>query len=538
MTAEIKILAAQINPLVGGIEYNLKKVIEIIKNHQKEYDIIVFPELTITGYIPQDLLLRNELHERVEAALKEIQKTVEANCHVIVGHPSKVADKLYNSLTIFNNFKIYSIYNKQCLPNYAVFDEKRYFQEGKPSICTLTVNDTTFGLVICEDLWAPEPVSLLLKNNIKNIIAINSSPYHYAKFTKRKTMLEEHTAKGCAILYVNQCGGQDDIVFDGQSMAISSKKEITFKANAFKEELNEVIFADNKFSGKITETLSTEALKYEALKSGLHDYVTKNNFSGVLLGVSGGMDSALTLAIAVDALGSENVHGVILPSRYNAPESYEDAVKQLEALNVGYSEFSIEPIYKEVLNTLNSKLEITKGTTSQNIQARTRMLLLMALSNESGKLLLNTSNKSEIAVGYSTLYGDLAGAYAVLKDVYKTDVYKLADYRNKLAKNPVIPQRVIEKEPSAELAYDQKDTDALPPYEITDKILQFYIEDNLAPQDIINTGFSKEDVKLVLNRIKQNEYKRFQAPPGTKISPKAFGKDWRYPLTSGFQLKE
>lgn len=536
MSTEIKILIAQINPLVAGIEHNSQKIIEIIKNHQKDNDIIVFPELILSGYLPNDLLFHDALFLKINKAVSEITSIVDKSCTVILGYPLREANHTYNALSLLNDHKIIQTYYKQFLPNYGVFDEKRYFTKGKPATCTFTVKNTTFGVIICEDLWQEIPVTQLVNKNVNSIICINCSPFDSEKLQRRKKILKTQGEKGCSLLYVNQTGAQDDVLFDGQSMAVNHKGELTFKAHAFQEELQQLTFKNGQFHGIIAADMSANAIKYEALKTGLYDYVTKNNFKDVLVGASGGIDSALTLAIAADALGAENVHGVILPSRFNSTESHEDAVAQLNALNINYSEFSIEPFYNLMLTTLKDELKDNKGNTTENIQARIRMLFLMALSNQKGNLVLNTSNKSEIAVGYSTIYGDLAGSFAVLKDVYKTEVYALAQYRNSISL--VIPERVITKEPTAELNFNQKDTDSLPEYDVTDGILKLYIEKNLSTQDIINAGFKEHDVNLILARIKQNEYKRYQAPPGSKISPRAFGADWRYPLTSGFDFKK
>lgn len=537
MKESIKILLAQIDPKVGAIFENAKKITKIIKDNQNEHDLIVFPELILTGYTPEDLLFRDELYTRCEKALKDIAKEVNKTCMIILGHPQKEKNFTYNAASLLNNGCIIQTYYKQKLPNYNVFDERRYFTPGKSKPCIFTIKGETFGLLICEDLWFDEPLDELLKLNIKNIISINSSPFDYDKPRRREKMLRAHTKKGVSIIYLNQTGAQDDVLFDGQSLGLNADGKIALRASSFKEELLSIAFKDNKIIANVEPKLEKIPLIYEALKTGLKDYVLKNNFKGVVLGISGGIDSALTMAIAVDALGSDKVFGAILPSRYNSSVSEQCALLQLKNMNVKYTKLSIEPTFKVLLDTLKDILSNSKGTTTkENLQARIRLILLMALSNESGNLLLNTSNKSELAIGYSTLYGDLSGGFAVLKDVYKTQVYELARYRNSLDKNPVIPEHVITRPPSAELAPNQKDQDTLPPYDIIDGILRLYVEQNLSANDIIEKGYTKEDVFLILNRIKANEYKRYQAPPGSKISIRAFGKDWRYPLTSGFNI--
>lgn len=537
MQKAIKILMAQIDSKVGAIFENAKKITKIIAENQDSHDLIIFPELILSGYTPEDLLLREELYERVENALKNIANKVNKSCFVILGHPSRNKEIKYNSTSILNNGKIIQTYHKQKLPNYSVFDEKRYFTPGPLKACTFEIKGHTFGLLICEDLWFEEPLNLLLQKNVQNIISINSSPFDYDKLQRREKMLKAHTTKGISIIYVNQTGAQDDVLFDGQSLVINSEGKILSRASAFKEELLSLTFNGKNIQGSIKPKLKKIPLIYEALKTGLKDYVEKNNFTSVLIGVSGGIDSALTLAIAVDALGSDKVTGVLLPSRYNSSISEQDALTLLKNLNVKHITLSIEPTFKACLETLTPILnDKNTSTTEENLQARIRCILLMAISNETGKLLLNTSNKSELAVGYSTLYGDLSGGFAVLKDVYKTQVYELANYRNTITNYPVIPKRTITRPPSAELAPNQTDQDSLPAYETLDAILYLYIEKNLNAKEIISKGYNKQDVIFILNRIKTNEYKRYQAPLGSKVSIRAFGKDWRYPLTSGFDI--
>ena len=533
MSSTVSLLMAQINPKVGAIKANAQKIIDIIEAHQNTHDIIIFPELALTGYPPEDLLFRSEFFEEIIEALHTIQAQTK-DCHVIIGHPSLEDTFCFNSASVFNKGKTIALYHKQHLPNNSVFDEKRYFKSGPSTACVLTIRDHQFGLCICEDIWQPGPVEQLAKAHVDLMIVINASPFDQHKYEKRESLLKAHAQLGMGIIYINQVGGQDELVFDGQSMVLDAQGVIQARAPAFKEHLQSIkINNKNIQKTDISPLLSKEALIYQALLCGLHDYVQKNGFPGVLLGLSGGIDSALTLCLAVDAFGASRVHAVMMPSRYSADMSLEDAKNQALALGVNYTVLPIEPVFNTCLDTLKSSFEGFKpDITEENIQARVRGLLLMALSNKTGHMLLTTSNKSESAVGYSTLYGDMAGGFAVIKDVLKTQVYALAHYRNHL--DPVIPDRVITRAPTAELAEGQTDQDHLPDYAVLDAILVDYMEHHLSPKQIIENGFEADDVLKIVGLIKRNEYKRKQAAPGVKISSCAFGKDWRYPLTSGF----
>lgn len=374
----------------------------------------------------------------------------------------------------------------------------------------------------------------LIEQGISVLLVLNASPFDITKYPRREALLKSYAKQGLSIIYVNQVGGQDELLFDGQSLAIDQEGVICARSPAFKEDLGTVTFENKKITGTIAPQLSQEALLYEALVCGTRDYVNKNNFPGVLLGLSGGIDSALTLAIAADALGAERVHAVLMPSRYTAEISYEDALKQLKKMGVSHSLLSIEPGFDALLATLEPEFKgLAADTTEENIQARIRGILLMALSNKTGKMVLTTSNKSESAVGYATLYGDMAGGFAVLKDVLKTQVYALARYRNTMTE--IIPERVITRAPSAELRANQTDQDSLPDYDILDAIIVAYVEKNLSRAEIIQQGFKPDDVNKVVSLIKRNEYKRRQSAPGSKVSAIAFGKDWRYPITNGFK---
>lgn len=532
MNEPLKVLMAQINPMVGDIEANCEKIINITKSHQANHDIILFPELALTGYPPEDLLYRKEFHQAVVRSLQSIQEVTKA-CYVIVGHPAQEKELCYNSISIFHQGQKIREYHKQLLPNYGVFDEARYFTPGSKDPCVLTVKNYKLGICICEDLWKPGPVEDLIEQGISVLLSPNASPFDYEKYTFREDLLKSYAQQGIAIVYVNQVGGQDELLFDGQSFAMHKTGKITALCPSFDEALCTVEIKEDQISGPITQHPSKIELIYKGLVCGTRDYVRKNNFPGVLLGLSGGIDSALTLAIAVDALGAERVHAVMMPSRYTASISNEDALAQLKELKVSHSTFSIEPAFNTILETLAPAFSgLPEDTTEENIQARIRGILLMALSNKTGKMVLTTSNKSESAVGYATLYGDMAGGFSVLKDVLKTQVYELSKYRNTISQ--VIPERVITRAPSAELRENQTDQDSLPDYAILDAIIVAYMQENLSPNDIISRGFNPQDVIRTITLIKRNEYKRRQSAPGIKISPLAYGKDWRYPITNGF----
>lgn len=530
--SKLTVLMAQINTTVGAIEENANKIIKIITDHQQDHDLIVFPELVLTGYPLEDLLFRKELHQKVREYLPKIQSVIE-NCHVILGHPILEGAHWFNSVSIIHQGQILKQYHKQKMPNYSVFDEQRYFTPGERATCIIQIHDFKIGICICEDLWQAGPVQDLIDAGVNLIASPNASPFDIEKYHRRKKLLKSYATKGIKLIYVNQIGGQDDVVFDGQSFVMDNTATIRARAPAFKENLTSVVFYNKTISGRICGLLSKEALIYKALICGVRDYVHKNNFPGVLLGLSGGIDSALTLAIAVDALGADKVHAVMMPSRYSSEISEEDALEQINKLKVSYSKLSIEPAFNTLLATLKPEFsEYEEDSTEENMQARIRAILLMALSNKKGSLLLSTSNKSESAVGYTTLYGDMSGGFAVLKDVLKTQVYDLARYRNALSH--IIPERVLTRPPSAELRPNQTDQDNLPDYPTLDAIIAAYMVDNLSPDEIIKQGFSKQTVDKIIQLIKRNEYKRRQAPPGTKISAMSFGKDWRYPLTNGF----
>lgn len=529
----LNITAAQLNFKVGSIEDNAQRIIDTA--HSSSSDILVFPELCLTGYPPEDLLFRPALFKHVKAALHKIQTSVK-NTAVVVGYPEEISGKIYNKAAFIAEGKVLAEYAKQKLPNYTVFDEKRYFTPGmEASLCTF--KGIKIALLICEDLWQEGPITQAAAAHAELILALNASPFGIQQQNLRESLLKKQaTETTIPILYCNLIGGQDELVFDGGSFAINADSKIAQQASFFKEELMNCEFdsTTRRFKEqKLPENLSREEKIYDALVLGLKDYVNKNNFSKVILGASGGIDSALSLAIAVDALGPDRVEAILMPSRHTESISNEDAIEEAENLKSKYQIIPIEETYKAFLNTLKDVFAHHKiDLTEQNIQARCRAVILMALSNKLGSLVLTTSNKSEVTVGFSTLYGDMAGGFCVLKDVLKTDVYRLAHYRNSIS--AVIPKRVLERAPSAELADNQLDQDSLPPYEILDEIIKLYVEQDQDAEAIIAQGFDVNTVNDVIKKIKYNEYKRRQAPLGIRLKERAFGRDRRYPITSGY----
>lgn len=530
MSESVSLLMAQINPTVGAIEANAEKIIDIIKTHQATHDLIVFPELALTGYPPEDLLLRPEFMARTNKALAEITAATE-NTHAVLGHPTQHGDLCYNALSILHQGKTIARYHKQHLPNTGVFDERRYFAPGTDTAPTLTLKQQTFGFCICEDLWKRGPVEQIIHAKADVLVCLNASPFDIDKPKQRLQLLNAHAPHHLTLVYVNLVGGQDELIFDGGSFVLNHQGEIKARAPVFVEHLQTVELAPQNIQSEIVAAPEQTALIYQALCSNLAEYVQKNRFSGVLLGLSGGIDSALTLAIAVDALGAENVQPLMLPSRYTADISLLDSEQLLKNLKLENHIVSIEPGFKALLESLESNVTLS-DIAKQNLQARLRGMILMAFSNSNGKLVLSTSNKSESAVGYTTLYGDMCGGFAPIKDVPKMLVYELARYRNTLS--PVIPLRILTRAPSAELALNQTDQDTLPDYPELDQIISYYMHEKMSTAEIIAKGHAEEEVYHIIRLIKQNEYKRRQAPLGTKITPRAFGRDWRYPITSIF----
>ena len=483
---------------------------------------------------------------------KALQRIRDENLavYLVIGYPERAGDKLFNSLTIIKHGKQVANYRKQHLPNYQVFDEQRYFNRGA-DVCLLEIAGQKVAFTICEDMWEPEPVLQARAAGAHLMININASPYHLNKLNERQTLLRKRSVEGgFPIIYVNMVGGQDELVFDGGSMVVTATGECHVLAPSYVEILVPVLVQAGESSEspceipmqQIAASLSLEAQVYQSLVLGVRDYASKNKFKGVVLGLSGGIDSALTLAIAVDALGSDCVQAVMMPFTYTSELSLDAAAEQANKLGVGYQKISIESIYSSFMQSLEAQFENTETDISeQNLQARCRGVLLMAISNKKGLLVLTTGNKSEIAVGYSTLYGDMAGGFDALKDVPKTLVYSLARYRNSeysAVAEEVIPQRVIDRPPSAELAPDQVDQDSLPPYDVLDRILELYVENDYSADAIIDQGFDKQVVWRVLRLVDLNEYKRRQSPIGVRLTQRGFGRDRRYPITNAWPIGE
>ncbi|MDA8351229.1 MAG: NAD+ synthase [Pseudomonadota bacterium] len=536
----LRIALAQLDLLVGDVQGNLRRIVRTAHaaGREQHADLTLLPELALSGYPPEDLLFHRGLRAQLERALDEICRAVPDGT-LVVGFPEYADHTIANAAAVVSAGRVLAVHRKAELPNYKVFDEKRYFHPGtRPTV--VAIKGFRVGVLICEDIWVPEPARWARAAGAELLAVINASPYECGKQRERESVARERVRDvGLPLAYVNTVSGQDELVFDGNSFAMDAAGEVCMRAPAFVEGLYGVDFVRREgkvepLPGPVAPVLSDEASIYGALVLGVRDYVNKHGFPGVVLGLSGGIDSALTLAIAVDALGPERVHAVMMPSRYTAPMSLEDAATEARQLGVKYSVLPIEAMFNATLATLAGEFAgLAPDTTEENIQSRCRMLLLMGLSNKTGRMLLTTGNKSEMAVGYATLYGDMAGGFAPIKDCSKLLVYRLAAYRNALG--AVIPQRVIERPPSAELRPEQKDSDALPPYEVLDPILAAFIEEDLSVDEIAARGFDRATVGRVLDLVKRNEYKRRQAPPGVRVSRRAFGRDWRYPITNGYR---
>lgn len=535
----ITIALAQINPLVGDIPGNTLKTTDVMAAAKANgADVVLFPELMLTGYPPEDLLLRPSLASRINDAIAAVS-AASVGIVAVVGYPRRREGVLYNMAGIFRDGKLQAEYAKQLLPNYQVFDEKRYFGQGN-SPCVVDIAGTRAAITICEDIWQPEPMAQAKAAGAQLMLSINASPFHRDKQLEREGIVASRAREGyMPLVYLNQVGGQDELVFDGGSMVVDAAGQLTLRTPMFEEG---VFYTRLEVSpagvvpvaGDMAPNLPLIPSVYQALVTGVRDYVNKNRFKGVVLGLSGGIDSALTLAVAVDALGPERVEAVMMPFRYTAQMSQDDAAEEARLLGVNYQSISIEPMYEAFMASLQDEFAgLAMDTTEQNIQARARGVVLMAISNKKGLLVLTTGNKSEVAVGYCTLYGDMAGGFDVLKDVPKTLVFELSRYRNTLSY--VIPESVITRPPSAELAPDQKDEDNLPPYAVLDRILELYIEDDWSAEAIVAEGFATEDVYHVIRLVDLNEYKRRQAPIGVRITRRGFGRDRRYPVTNGWK---
>ena len=549
MKNDLKIALAQLNPIVGDVKGNVVKLIDIRNNLKNEVDIIVVPELYVTGYPIDDLVLRNDFLELVESEINELAKlTDDGKAAIILGAPRKEKNTIRNSVFVLDDGKIVSFRDKHNLPNSGVFDEQRIFSPGALS-GPIKVRDVLIGLPICEDIWTEAVIECLCESGAEIILSINASPYSLKKNDQRMSVAVSRVIESkIPLIYLNRVGGQDELVFDGASFCLSHEGKLSVQLKDFQEEVLEINLTklQNNWvcKGKINSISSSLEALYKSLVVSVRDYVQNNGFPGVILGMSGGIDSALVAAIATDALGPKLVKAVMMPSPYTSKESLEDAELASSNLGVDYSYLDI----KSGMNVIDNILldfkgdRVEPGITEENIQSRIRGLLLMAISNKYGSMVLATGNKSEYAVGYATLYGDMCGGFAVIKDVWKSDVFRLCEWRNSnkasefLGPNGiVIPKRIISKPPSAELREDQKDTDSLPEYDILDSILKKIVEDNMSLEQIVKEGFDINDVKKISMLLSRSEYKRFQSAPGPKVTEKAFGRDRRYPLTSGFR---
>jgi NAD+ synthase (glutamine-hydrolysing) len=538
----MRIALAQLDLFVGDVDGNARRIIETAAHarDRERADIVVFPELALSGYPPEDLLFHAGMRRRVAEALARARESIQGIA-AYIGYPEYVEGRIYNAAALVRDGALLANHRKQCLPNYKVFDEKRYFVPGtQPTV--VDYNGHRLGLLVCEDIWEPEPVRASAEAGAEVLLVANASPYELRKQIERESIARDRVREVARpLVYTNLVGGQDELVFDGHSFVMDAATEIVARAPAFTESTFAVDFRSEggrlvPARGEISPYQSDEASVYSALVLGVRDYVEKHRFPGVIMGLSGGVDSALTLAIAVDALGAERVQAVLMPSRYTSKMSIEDATEQARHQGVKHSLISIEGMFEATLAALKDEFAGARpDATEENIQARCRGVLLMAISNKTGRMLLTTGNKSEMAVGYATLYGDMAGGFAPIKDCSKLLVYRLARYRN--ARGAVIPERVLTRAPTAELRPNQKDSDSLPPYEVLDPILEAFIEEDLSVEQIVARGFDRATVTRVLDMVKRNEYKRRQAPPGVRVSSRAFGRDWRYPITSGYRLK-
>jgi NAD+ synthase (glutamine-hydrolysing) len=538
--ARLRIGLAQLNFLVGDAQGNAARVIESVARASTDMkpDLLVFPELTLSGYPPEDLLFHGGFRQAIDRALATVRDTVRGP-GVILGYPEYVGHDIFNSAALLCDGALVANHRKRELPNYKVFDEKRYFRAGSDAT-VFEHRGFHIGLLVCEDIWECEAARQARDAGAELLIIINASPFEVHKQAERERVTRERIADvQLPVAYVNMVGGQDELVFDGNSFVMDAAGQVVMRAPGFTEGTYLVEFVRQNgrvvpVPAAVAPELSDVATVYNALVLGVRDYVTKHGFPGVVMGLSGGVDSALTLAIAADALGPQRIHAVMMPSRYTTQMSLDDAQSQARGMGVHYSVIAIEGMFEATLAALSGEFAGREpDTTEENIQSRCRMLLLMGISNKTGRMLLTTGNKSEMAVGYATLYGDMAGGFAPIKDCSKLLVYRLAAYCNR--NGEVIPQRVIDRPPSAELRPDQKDSDSLPPYEVLDAILEAFIEEDLSVDQIQARGFDRATIGRVLDLVKRNEYKRRQAPPGVRVSRRAFGRDWRYPITNGYR---
>lgn len=541
---DLTLVMAQLDPLVGDIPGNAERAIETVREARIEHgaDIVVLPELFLTGYPPEDLLLRPSMETRLRQARSRMAEKMARDVLVIVGYPGVREGRRYNFAGLLYQGEWVAEYAKQVLPNYQVFDEQRYFTPGSEAL-VFEHKGARLGILICEDVWDGVPMQRSRDAGAEILVSLNASPYHRDKPAERQALITERTVEaGLPLVYVNQIGGQDELVFDGGSACVDAKGVLRVRAPYWQVGLMPVQFVKEQGAwvprpGEVEPDVEAEEGLYCALVTGVRDYVNKSRFDGVVLGLSGGIDSALSLAIAVDALGPERVHTVMMPYHYTAEISQQDAAEQVRMLGVSYEVMPIAPMVEAFSETLAASFAGSEAdTTEENLQSRCRGVILMAISNKKGLMVLTTGNKSEMAVGYATLYGDMVGGYNALKDVYKTWVYRLARWRN--TQEPAIPERVIERPPSAELAPNQQDSDSLPDYDTLDAILARYIEGDMSAEAIIEAGFDHEDVYRVVKLVDRSEYKRRQAPVGVRVTPRGFGRDRRYPIVNGWEPGE
>lgn len=547
MTSKLHISLAQMNPIVGGLDYNVKKIRDIWASVPKNTDLIVFPEMAVCGYPPEDLVLNQSFLDEVKKSVDELVAFSKGKAAAIIPSPWVINGKIHNVMHVIEDGKITATQSKHHLPNYGVFDEQRVFTAG-PLPDPIKFRGFSLGLMLCEDMWYPKVAKHLKDKGAEILVVPNASPYETGKeATRHKLAADRVRETGLPLIYVHQVGGQDELIFDGGSFVMNEKGHILLKGEQFTEQTYHILLEKNDagiiFGGveNSAKPLAPEEEIYQALMLGLRDYIGKNNFPGILIGLSGGIDSALSATIAVDALGAERVHGIMMPSIYTARESVEDAQELIKNFGMKVENIPIGGMIESFHTALGNHIKGAPSTTFENIQPRARGVILMALSNASGKMVLSTGNKSEMAVGYATLYGDMCGGFNVLKDVYKTQVYKLARWRNQHkprgAFGPagaVIPENSITRAPSAELRENQLDQDTLPPYETLDAILKLLVEEELSVNEIVLLGHDRDTVLKIWGMLDRAEYKRRQAAPGIKITRRAFGRDRRYPITNHF----
>jgi NAD+ synthetase len=535
MNTTLSIAVAQLNFTVGDLSGNADRIIDALARARAEgADLLLTPELALSGYPPEDLLLRPDFHR---ACVRELERILPhtAGITLVIGHPQLHQGRCFNAASVIRDGVVQAVYHKLLLPNYEVFDEERYFEPGEAA-CVFTLKGVSLGINICADVWEAGPAELAREAGAQLLLVLNASPYHMNKQANRYEVLRARTVEtGIPVLYCNMIGGQDELVFDGASFALEGDGALAWQAPSFTERVDVLRFADGRWLAASKEPpRALEAEVYAAMVLGVRDYVGKNRFPGAIIGLSGGIDSALTLAIAVDALGAERVRAVMMPSPYTAQMSLDDSREMVRRLGVRYDEIPIEPAMRAFDDLLAAQFAgLPADTTEENLQSRIRGMILMALSNKTGAIVLTTGNKSEMATGYATLYGDMAGGFAVLKDLYKTFVLRLSRWRN--TQGEVIPPNIIARPPSAELKPNQVDQDTLPPYEVLDAIIEAYMERDESPREIIAAGYPEQDVRRTVAMLKRNEYKRRQAPVGIRVTRRGFGRDWRYPITSGYQ---